>query len=127
MSRRPSWEGWARSEEGLGGDDDEEVEERGEVPESVDGSVSSSSTPSAIVVTWEPVEGVCLWRRVVAPVVTVVFSLEGGELSVPFWFWVWLVSLRRIDMPPGMLESLGFVLMGVSASSRGPSASGGIV
>ena len=51
MSRRPSWEGCARSDEGLGGDDDDEVDQSGEVPESVDGSVSSSSTPSAMVVT----------------------------------------------------------------------------
>ena len=85
MSRRPSCKGWARSGEGLGGVDEEEVEDRSEVPESVEGSVSSSSMPSAMVVTWEPVEGVCLWRRVVAPVVTVVFSLEGGVVSVPFW------------------------------------------
>lgn len=85
------------------------------------GTGGMSSSSSVMVVTWLPVLGVCLCLRAVAAGVSF-----GGEESVPFWLSASAASLRRICMFIAWLL-LEVALTGVSFSSRGPSASGGMV
>ena len=67
---------------------------------------ASSSSPSRMVVTKEPVEGVCLWRRVVAPVLIVVL---GASEESSCWRLVVLVSNRGVESCFEIITRSGWV------------------